>query len=89
MIVIFCTFTEEALHTADFVEKFDQLFNSLNSKTVSSPALMRHALSPTSGHLDFWKEKLVWIKSVKSKGIFHYIYIYKLCKLYKLHVYKL
>ena len=61
---------EEAGHTAEFIENFDQLFNCFNSSSLTSPALMRHALSETSGHVDFLKAKFAWIQSIKSGGMY-------------------
>ena len=44
---------EEAAHTAEFIERLDQLFSAFNSQTLTSPALMSHALTETSGHKAF------------------------------------
>ena len=59
---------EEALETAKFVEDMDQLFNAFNSRTFSSAAVMRHAMTETSGHKEFLKKKLDWLKKLKSNG---------------------
>lgn len=59
---------EEAKYTAAFVEHMDQLFNALNSSSLTSIASMRHAITESSGHIDFLKSSFVWIKSIKTKG---------------------
>ncbi|KAK2176731.1 hypothetical protein NP493_643g00002 [Ridgeia piscesae] len=46
----------------------DQLFNAFNSQTLSSPALMPHALTETSGHKVFLSGILDWLSKFKSKG---------------------
>ena len=60
---------EEAAHTstAEF-EGMDQLFNVFNSQTLTSPALMQHALTVTSGHKVFLLGILDWLSKIKSKG---------------------
>ena len=57
---------EEASHTAMFIEQFDKLFNAFNSSTVSSKAVMRHALSKTSGHKEFLKSSQEWLSGIES-----------------------
>ena len=59
---------EEAAHTAEFIERMDQLFNAFNCKTLTSPALMPHALTETSGHNVFLLGILDWLSKIKSKG---------------------
>lgn len=59
---------KEAAQTAEFVESMDQVFNAFNSRIYSSSAVMRHAMSETSGHKEFLSEKLKWFKNIKSKG---------------------
>ena len=58
---------KDAVHTADFLEMFDQLFNSFNSSTLTSPARMKHAYSSTSGHKEFLLDAK-WLKNIKIKG---------------------
>ena len=60
---------DDAKHTAEFIDHMDQLFNAFNSRTFSSSAPMRHALSATSGHLDFLVQSRDWLGTVKSKGM--------------------
>ena len=50
--------------TAEFIERMDQPFNAFNSQTLTSPALMQHSLTVTSGHKVF----LDWLSKIKSKG---------------------
>ncbi|KAK2173245.1 hypothetical protein NP493_890g02027 [Ridgeia piscesae] len=45
----------------------DQLFNAFNSHTLTSPALMPHALTETSGHKVFLLGILDWLSKIKSK----------------------
>ena len=61
---------EETAHTgrAEFIERMDQLFNAFNSQTLTSPALMQHALTVTSGHKMFLLGILDWLYKIKSKG---------------------
>ena len=61
---------EDALYTAAFCEEMDQLFNAFNSSSLASTSSMRHALTSNSGHVEFLKSKLDWMKSIKSNGIF-------------------
>ena len=60
--------TEEASHTAAFIDEMDKLFNVFNSRTASSKAQMQHAVSESSNHKEFLTEKLKWFDDVKSKG---------------------
>ena len=59
---------EEAAHRAEFIERMDQLVNAFNSQTLTSPALMPHVLSETSGHKAFLLGILHWLSKIKSKG---------------------
>ena len=59
---------EEAAHTAEFIERMDQLFNAFNSQMLTSPAFMPHALTETSGHKVFLLGILDWLSKIKSKG---------------------
>ena len=57
------------MHVAEeFIERMDQLFNAVNSQTLTSPALMPHALTETSGHKVFLLGILDWLSKIKSKG---------------------
>ncbi|KAK2185326.1 hypothetical protein NP493_240g04000 [Ridgeia piscesae] len=47
----------------------DQLFNAFNRQTLTSPALMPHALTETSGHKVFLLGILDWLSKIKTKGI--------------------
>ena len=59
---------EEAKHTADFIEEMDQLFNCFNSMTIKSSVKMRHAVSNSSGHADYLKHMLQYMKAVQCKS---------------------
>ena len=52
----------EAANTAKFIGKFDKVFNVFNSRTFSSKAELNHAITNTSGHVEFLKEFLEWLK---------------------------
>ena len=60
--------TDEAKHTAAFLDKMDCLFNAFNSRSTSSTSQMSHAMSETSGHKEFLTETLSWLKTIKTKG---------------------
>jgi len=44
----------EATHTAQFLEKFDELFNACNSRWVTTSQPMAHAFTKVSGHENFF-----------------------------------
>ncbi|KAK2148956.1 hypothetical protein NP493_3105g00000 [Ridgeia piscesae] len=46
----------------------DQLFSALNSHMLTSPALMPHALTESSGHKVFLLGILDWLSKIKNKG---------------------
>ena len=58
---------EEAAHRAEFIERMDQLLNAFNNQTVTSPALMPHALSENSDH-NVLRGILDWLSKIKNKG---------------------
>ena len=68
LFILFFISTEEATHTADFLDHMDKLFNAFNSRTASSVAPMRHAFSEKSGHKEFLTESLSWLKTIKCNG---------------------
>ena len=59
---------EVANETASFVEEFDKLFNSFNSKNLKSKQPMGHALSERSGHRQFLLETLQWLETVQPNS---------------------
>ena len=59
---------EEAAHTAELIEMMEQLLNAFNSHTLTSPTLMPHALTETSGHKMFLLGILDWLSKIKSQG---------------------
>ena len=63
-------FSEEYRHTADFLERFDKLFNTFNSRTMTSASQYQHAFSSSSGHIEFLRESEEWLKTVKCKSKF-------------------
>ncbi|KAG8177853.1 hypothetical protein JTE90_027119 [Oedothorax gibbosus] len=50
-------------HTAEFVNKMDKLFDSLNSRTKFSSKPLGGALTDTSGQLEFWLSLAKFIQS--------------------------
>ena len=66
LLVQLKVFSEEIKPTADFAENFDQLFNAFNSGSIKSSHAMRHAVSESSGHSEFLREKLAWLETVQS-----------------------
>jgi hypothetical protein len=59
---------EEAVHTAQFVEKMDRLFNCFNSSHFTSSKKMKYAMSEKSDHKAFLKDMLSWLETVKSNS---------------------
>ena len=60
---------EEEAHTAEFIERMYQLFNAFNSQKLTSPALMSHGLTETSGQKLCLLWILDWLSKIKSNGI--------------------
>ena len=55
----------EAVHTAEFVERIDSLFDSLNSRSSHAKRDLRKPVSEDSCHIPFWTETLKWLEKVK------------------------
>ncbi len=56
----------EAAFTAEFCEKLDKLFDSVNSSTLVNPIKpIKGAVTANSSHVQFWKEMICWLKDVK------------------------
>ena len=56
---------EEAIHTAHFVEHFDNSFNTFNSRSLRSSQKLGHAFNDSSGHHAFLRESLILLDKVK------------------------
>ena len=54
----------EATHTANFLNRFNRLFNCFNSRTAKGSSEMDHAISNTSSHINFLNECIQWLDSV-------------------------
>ena len=54
--------SEDAMHTADFLEASDQLFNAFNSWSLKSSTMMKGAFTATPGHVEFLMDKLAWLQ---------------------------
>ena len=67
-MVTFKTLPTEALVTANFLKRFDSLFNCFNIKKPKSKKPYNHAMTVNSNHHDFLKECEVWLSSVKSRS---------------------
>lgn len=46
-----------ASFTADFIGQMDELFDSLNSKTLTNVKQMVSAVTESSKHIEMWEEK--------------------------------
>ena len=59
----------EAAYTADFCEKMDQLFDSVNSRKRSIREMRskpyKAAVTASTGHVNFWRENIKWLQSWK------------------------
>ncbi len=51
--------------TAEFISKFNNIFDAVNSSSLSNSNKMRTALSETSGHIEFLTNSVQWIKELK------------------------
>lgn len=54
-----------AMGTAEFISKFDSVFDCVNSSTVHSTKKLKCALSDKTTHLSFIKEAITFIKELK------------------------
>ena len=54
-----------AMGTAEFIEKFDSIFDCVNSSTLHSTKVLKCALSDQTKHQDFMKEAIDLIKELK------------------------
>jgi hypothetical protein len=55
----------DALDTAEFIAQFNDIFDAVNSCSLSNTNKMRTALSETSGHKEFISKSVNWISSLK------------------------
>lgn len=60
----------EAIHTSEFINDIDQLFDSCNGRTIhpESDKFFRCNISHTSPHISFWQKMLPKIESWKFKA---------------------
>ena len=54
-----------AMGTAEFVSKFDSLFDSVNSSTLNSAKVLRRPITVKSNHVQFLKETISFITSLR------------------------
>ena len=57
-----------AQHTAMFIEMMDKLFNAFNSRSTGASAQMRGAMSEKSGHVEFLRDCLTWLSTLKAQS---------------------
>lgn len=55
----------DALDTAEFIAQFNDVFDAVNSSSLSNTNKMRTALSETSGHKEFISKSVNWLSSLK------------------------
>lgn len=58
-----------AAGTAEFLLKFDKIFDSLNSSNLNSPKPHRRAMSASSVHKEFIPRAIQFVKSLKAKNV--------------------
>ena len=57
----------EAIHTAKFIDMFDNIFNVFNSSSLYDSHRLRRAITATSDHVTFLKQALTWLDSVQLR----------------------
>ena len=57
---------EDAIHTAQFIEHFDALFNTFNSQRIRSSQRLGHAFSDSSGHYAFLQDMIKYLTTVNA-----------------------
>ena len=57
---------DDASVTAEFIETFDQLFNTFNSASYKSSHKYKHAFRDNSGHIQFLNSCLQFLSKVKT-----------------------
>ena len=53
--------------TAEFLMKFDQLFDCMNSSHLKDPNRFKRPLSSTSGHITFLRDCIDWLDTIRVK----------------------
>ena len=56
-----------AAATAEFIEKFDQIFDSLNSSSSDSPKRLNKPITQDSDHCEFMKELSTFVQKIEVK----------------------
>ena len=56
---------QSAMGTAEFVSKFDSLFDSVNSSTLNSAKVLRRPITVKSNHVQFLKKTISFITSLR------------------------
>ena len=72
---------DDAMSTANFVEHFDALFNTFNSKTLKSSQRHGNAFNDSSHHHAFLEQSLKFLDDIKTLGDIELpcIFGWKLC----------
>ena len=65
----------EAVHTAEFVELIDGLFDSFNSRYFKDPKKLRRPISKNSAHSAFFKSTVPVLQSLKVLGSRNVLFI--------------
>ena len=68
-LVVLKQLTEDAKFTAEFIEHFDVLFNSFNSRNLKSSQKMGMAFSDKSGHNTFLRESFKFLDTIKKREV--------------------
>lgn len=55
----------DALSTAEFVQKFDEIFDAVNSSQVKCEKPLKCAMSADTEHVSFFQNALKWLSSLK------------------------
>ena len=52
------------VHTAEFISKWNDIFDSVNRRTFQACEELKRPVKTTSPHLSFWMDVIEWIKGV-------------------------
>lgn len=63
--------TSPAVHTAEFIAKWNDIFDSVNGRTFKVCENLKKPAKTTSPHLSFWVESIEWIKGMRFNTSFH------------------
>ncbi|GBO02166.1 hypothetical protein AVEN_171774-1 [Araneus ventricosus] len=72
-------FDSKASETAQFVYNMDKIFDSINARSLKSEKEMC-AVTENNGHVELWKEKIIWIEKWHIRSSKTGRKIYAACK---------